>query len=331
MRPKGRDIVERAMIVVDDLVDNGGYLNPTQASEFIQLVTNRPTIMKDLRTINMPGPQMKINKLGFGTRVLHAAPASGVDANQEAPGALTERGLEIENYAVPVTEHVDLETKELIAEIRLPYDVLEDNIEQDRFEQSVMELLAAHVAADLEDLIINGDTNSGDEFLGSMNGMLKMATRNNIVVSPTPSTLDRIPFKHGIIAMPPRYFRDKRNFKFYTSHVVEIEMADSMVPRYTSLGDERLLNDYVDQVRLYGVPLSACAFMPDTNYLLCNPQNLIMGLQRRIQIETDKNISQRVIIIVLTLRMALAIEETRAVVKATGLYTGGTTADDYLY
>jgi hypothetical protein len=332
MRPKGRDVVERAMIVVDDLVDNGGYLNPTQANEFIQLIVDRPTIMRDMRKITMPGPQMKINKLGFGSRLLHPAPVSGADANVDGadPNSTTDRGLAVTDYGVPITEHVDLLTSELIAELRIPYDVLEDNIEQDRFEQSVMELIAAQVAIDLEDLVINGNTLSGDPYLATMNGVLQLATRHPLVISPVPEVLDRTPFKQGIIAMPPRYLRNKSEFKFYVSHIVETEIADHMIPRYTTLGDTRLLEDYANRLTLYGIPLSACALMPDTNYLLCNPQNLILGMQRKIQIETDKNISQRVIIIVLTLRMALAIEETRAVVKATGLYSGGTTEDDYV-
>jgi hypothetical protein len=180
MSRRGRDLVERTMITVDDLVNDGGYLNPEQANTFIKMLVDEPTIMRDMRTVTMPGPQMKINKIGFGQRILRAAPASGTYPT--SPDTLSDRGLAPSLYAVPVTDHVDLQTVEVMAEVRLPYDVLEDNIERDRLEQSVMQLIASQTAIDLEELIILGDTDlvSVDPYLGSHDGMLKMATLHSI-------------------------------------------------------------------------------------------------------------------------------------------------------
>jgi hypothetical protein len=55
--------------------------------------------------------------------------------------------------------------------------------------------------------------------------------------------------------------------------------------------------------------------MPDATGILADPSNLIMGIQRNIHLEVDKDISSRNLIIVVTLRVATAIEEPDAVVK----------------
>jgi hypothetical protein len=49
------------------------------------------------------------------------------------------------------------------------------------------------------------------------------------------------------------------------------------------------------------------------------PKNLIFGVQRDIMIETDKDIRSRVLIIVLTMRIALQIEEADAAVRVSDL------------
>jgi len=45
------------------------------------------------------------------------------------------------------------------------------------------------------------------------------------------------------------------------------------------------------------------------------PKNIIFGVQRDIMIETDKDIRSRMLIIVLTMRSAINIEESEAAVR----------------
>jgi hypothetical protein len=59
--------------------------------------------------------------------------------------------------------------------------------------------------------------------------------------------------------------------------------------------------------------------MEDTDMLFTFPKNLIFGVQRDIMIETDKDIRSRVLIIVLTMRIALEIEEAEAAVRVSDL------------
>jgi len=73
------------------------------------------------------------------------------------------------------------------------------------------------------------------------------------------------------------------------------------------------------------VPVNGAALMPNDQYLFTYPKNLIVGVQRQIMIETDRDIRTRVIIIVLTMRLAIQYETEDAVVKCVGLAPDGVT------
>ena len=83
-----RQLVEKAMITVSDLVSNGGYLNPEQADRFLRDVQDAPTLLNDVRFVKMNAPKRVIENIGFGSRILKEAPASGTalgSADRSAP------------------------------------------------------------------------------------------------------------------------------------------------------------------------------------------------------------------------------------------------------
>ena len=75
-----------------------------------------------------------------------------------------------------------------------------------------------------------------------------------------------------------------------------------------------------------GIPMLNTSRMNPSNMLLTVPNNIVLGVQRGIQFETARDIEARVIIIVVTMRVAVAIEESEAVVLATGVNPSGTTS-----
>lgn len=308
-----RSIVDKADIAVSNLISDGGYLNPMQANRFIRDLIDQPTMLNEIRVVPMNAPKMEINKIGFANRILHAAPASG--------SALSES-----QRSKPTTDKLTLTTSELIAEVRIPYDVLEDNIERGQLDSTIMSMITEHAALDLEELLILGYTGSSDAYLATQNGVLILGDDHNVDFTTPPTSYDvNSLFKPGIHAMPVKYLRNRNALRFYVSHYVETEFAASQAERETPLGDSRITANYANSLSAFGVPVRPCALMPDANYILTHPQNIIMGVQRQIQIERDKDITTRMYIIVLTMRVALAIEETDAVVKATGLTATGTT------
>lgn len=299
-----RSAVEKAMLTVSDLTTNGGYLNPIQANTFIRMLIDQPTLINLVRTVPMNAPTMEINKIGFGQRILKTAPASG-------------EALAASDRSKPTTDQVTLSTKEVIAEVHIPYDVLEDNIERGSLEDTIMALIAERASLDLEELLIMGDTDSSDAYLALIDGVLKQATSHVVDYTATMPQVTKAVFKAGIKAMPTKYLRYRPAMRFFVSHDAEIEYADSLADRETQLGDRKIVTRPNEVA--YGVPVVPVALMPDAKSLFTYPKNIIWGVQRQIMIETDRDIRARVLIVVLTLRIDMKFEEEDAVVKIDGL------------
>ena len=322
MKARHRTIVERADIAVSNLITDGGYLQPEQANAFIDLVLTQPTILKQCRTVRMGAPQMQINKIGFYDRILKNAPESGT-------------ALAANDRAKPTTSKILLTTKEVIAEVQIPYDVLEDNIEKASLEEHIMRLISERVAVDLEERIICGNTaHPTIPELTLFDGIIKQissAPENNrfsagnvyaesTAISPTVC-------KNMIKMIPPKYFRVPRDYRLWMSFKNEMDLRDSFAASraYSGGGDRYVLDDAA--ITMYGVPVEANAWIPNNNVILTHPKNLIFGVQRQIMVETDKDIRLRSLVIVLTMRIDFKIEEPEACCVATGI-TGNT--DDVL-
>ncbi|KRW94350.1 phage major capsid protein [Paracoccus sp. MKU1] len=307
------EAVRRADLALADLTANGGVLDPEHQGRFFQRVIDAPTIFREVRSVNMGAPEMKIPKIGFGSRVLRKAPGTGGGGAQD-DGTNT-RYLPAAQRAKPDFGLVEMKTEEFIAEIHLHDDLLEDNIEKDALVDTIMALLAERVALDLEELLLTADTSSSDAFLASQDGVLKLLTSN--VVNANGAPISAAIFNSMKKQMPTRFRRNLNAMRFFTSMDVESDYRLAVASRGTDLGDAILTGNA--PLPVLGVPLKGVALMPEQNGLLLNPQNILFGIQRNIRIERERDIRARSWIIVLTMRVAIQIEEEEAAVKLVGL------------
>lgn len=312
-------LLRKADMALTDLTSNGGLLNPEQADTFIRKLIKQPTILRECRVVTMSAPTRKINRIGFGGRILRAAPTSGTALASTARKAAT-------------TDQITLSTNEIIAEVRLPYDVVEDNIEHaisannevmntgpSGLRETVIQLIAEYAARDIEDLAINANTAfstaDSDEqaFMRLQAGWLSLAVTSGNVVDYAGDTVSKALFKKGILGMPVQYLRNRPAMKHYISVYNEAEYQDTLANRGTPMGDMRLETN--TPARAFGSMVVPVALMPETNGLFCDPLNLIVGFWRQLSMEFDKDITSRVYIIVLTARVGLQIEQADAVVQ----------------
>src|SRR6476619_3396178 len=94
-------LIKKADMALSDLA-TAGKLNPTQTDRFIRTLIDTPTILKQVRTVSMPSPEMKLNKIGFGSRILRPATSS--------------TALDSSDRVKPDLGQVVLNTSEIIAE-----------------------------------------------------------------------------------------------------------------------------------------------------------------------------------------------------------------------
>lgn len=315
MSQANTDLVRRADIALADLSANGGLLDAEQTNTFIDMILEQPTILRQVRQVRMTAPERKINKIGFASRILRAAVQTG-GAKDDGDN---DRYVRAADRAKPTTSQITLNTKEVIAEVRLPYEVLEDNIEGQSFEAHIMRLIAERAAIDLEELALAGDTASVDAYLALQDGFLKRMTSN--VVNNLSAGINPTLFKNGLLAMPQRYHRNLNQMKHFVSVANTIKYRDNVAQRATGYGDSMLTG--TQPIYAFGVGVEAAPMLAavgsGNSGIFTFPQNLIFGIQREIRVETDKDIRSREYIIVLTARVALQIEEEAATVKYTNI------------
>ena len=299
-----RQIVEKAMISVSDLVSNGGYLNPEQSDRFLRDVRNAPTLLNDVRFVKMNAPKRVIENIGFGSRILKEAPASGV-------------ALGSADRSAPTTGKITLTTDEVIAEVNIPYDVLEDNIERGNLEDTIMSMISERVALDLEEMLVLGDVDSGDNYLAMFDGALQLATSHTVSIAGESSAMSKNVFKQAILEMPTKYLRNRPAMRFYLSPDNETEYRDITADRQTGHGDATLQG--YKPIMIFGIHAIPAVHVPDNKMIFVDPSNLIFGVQRDIMIETDRIIRERVIVIVVTLRIAIAVETEDALTVIEGI------------
>lgn len=325
-----KELMKKADLALSDLA-NGGLLNAEQSDTFIRKLITQPNIINGnkIRFVPMNSPQKKIEKIGFGKRILRAATA-GTALSGEADSTVVfdpSTGGEAVARAKPQFSTVTLVTKEVIADVPIPYDVMEDNIERAAaannedmndgpggLRTTILELIAERASRDLEELGLLGDTDLGtdDPYLDLLDGWIKNAEDNGNTVDFGGATVSKALFKAGLKALPDQYKRVAGDLWHFISMDNELEYRDTLADRATGMGDRFLTSD--TPAPAYGTSVHGVSLMPAAKGLLTNPKNLIMGIQRQVSLEFDKNIRTREYIIVLTARIDFKIEEVDAIV-----------------
>lgn len=307
------ELIRKADLALSDLATDGGLLQPSTTNRFIRKIIDTPRLLRDIRTIPMARPSMEIHKIGFGERVLRAARNSSTQ--RSGPYPIGQRALTEAERAKPKTSKIELNTSEVIAEINLPYETLEDNIEGDNLRDTILALLADRVSLDLEELVIRGDTDSADPYLALQDGVLAMANSHIVNHGGDPMNVDL--FKNMAKSVPTQYLDFLDQMKVYLAPYREIDYRATVAQRQTALGDAIISGKAAPTI--LGVPIAKAAKMPIDQAIMTIPGNIIMGVQRRIQMEFAKDVRERVFIIVLTMRIALGIEDDDMIIKATNI------------
>ena len=325
-----KEILNKADWALTDLTANSGLLNPEQANMFIRKLLVQPSLLQRVRRVIMNAPKRKVNKIQFAERILRAgfqttATSDSATVKVDLDDSGTKGSNRDRRRARPTTEQIELNTKEVIAEVRLPYEVIEDNIERGNIGagmagtgrpsggivDTIMTLIAERVAIDLEELAINGDTASTDVYLGLTDGYLKTFSEN--IVDFSNVAVSRSLLTNGMKTMPTQYRRNRSRLCHFVSTETEIDYRETIARRETSMGDSQLQS--TSEVYAAGAPVKPIGLMPEASGFLTHPLNLLFGIQRQIHVESEKDIRNREYIIVVTARVDFQIEENLAGVR----------------
>lgn len=308
MHMSNREILRKTDLALADLSSGGGILQPAQAQNFIRLLIDESVLMKYTQVKPMKAQKEEVDKIRFTNRILRSG--------QEAT-ALSEA-----DRAKPDTSKVELDVKLFKAEVNLNNEVLEDSIEKGKLRDTIMEQMGEAIARDMDEVLVRGDTTSADPFLAKFNGLLKAVNSNQVDAAGQPLT--KAVMREMLKTMPSPYIRNRKLLRYFTSIDAKIDYDDTQADRQTPWGDKRFQEDTSGDSVYSGIPVIDVPLFPEdlgvgsdeTNVVLSDPKNLLVGIWRQIRMETDKLVREGVLVIVATLRFDFKLVEETASVKA---------------
>lgn len=196
------EILSKANEVTTSVVgnDSGGLLKPAQSNRFLDYVIDQSVLMQNARVVRMRTPQMEIDKVSVGTRLLAKATEATDDGS---------------NAAVTFSK-VSISTVKLRLDWAVSTESLEDNIEGASLEDHIAQIMARQTANDLDDLFINGNTSSNNGLIKALDGFVKLAKASGVTVDEGGNNISRATYDRILRNMPTKYLQRRNELRFFS-------------------------------------------------------------------------------------------------------------------
>lgn len=295
-----------------DVPDLGRGVLPVQRfGQFVREVRETSTIIAEARNLNaLQSYEVDISRIGMTVQLEPGRDSSG---SKVAP---TDDTVEVKTNT--------LQMKELITKIGVEDETIEDNIERNQFEQTIVSLLGQGVSYDLECYFLHSDTSltSGRDLYRINDGWMKLAAEQITEAKADPEAEDwpLNLFDAMIDAIPSRYKQKLPQMKFYVSYNILKDYREYLKSRETSLGDQAITQG--QNITYEGLPVQyvpALDALQDgkVRALLTVPANLVYGFWRNIKVEPQRDAPMRRTEYIVSLRADCHYEDEKGAVSAT--------------
>ena len=299
------EIISKAAITTDSVTS--GLLNPGQAKKFLQMTFDATPLGGLVRNMVLPEKVGEIDKIGIASRQLRKKIENSDD-----------------NFrAVPAFDRISY----LTTAVRLPWEITEEalreNIEGESFEDVVMSLMTKQVAADKEDLCLNGDESAASsdpdyDFLKINDGWLKQISGGGHILDADGGDISFDVFYDALKLMPNKY--NNGNLRWLMSPRRKQDWDKYLLDKVINLGGgitDAIMNSPAS------IPVVCVSALADDKIILTDPQNLIVvhsySVKIRKSTEGEKAIMQDKRFYVIHFDFDPLIEELDAVVMVDGL------------
>lgn len=145
------------------------HLNTKQADAFIDYIVDESVLLGQMRIKRMDTPKATIGKLGIGSKVFYPATRG--------------TALDTSKRVQATAGSIELESKEIIAEVFIYDDEVEDNIEGTAFKEHLMRMIASQGRNQLEEAVLYGRKVADAEDINQLfDGILYRALTGGVVV-----------------------------------------------------------------------------------------------------------------------------------------------------
>lgn len=312
-----KDIMARVnaalkQITVSDLDDS--VLNADQADTFIQVVEKSTPMLEETRRLDMTTPERNIDRTGFGQRIMKNPEEESI--------------TEASHGTKPEFDTNVLDVVKIKGIVSIKDDTMEDNIERDNFENTLLQMIGERVGVDMEYLFIAGDEtfDSGNdplddwEYLSRLNGWYARATHeldggtDNFDASDVEDMFDAL-FK----AIDRKFISNRAQWRYWVHYDIEDDYRNVLRARGTALGDTA--QTAADGLVYKGIPVVPIGNMPEGRCILGHPDNHAYGIRRDVRIEPEREAKEEQTDFIITARVDADYENEDAAAVAKN-YTG---------
>ncbi|MBX7047233.1 MAG: hypothetical protein K1X86_15495 [Ignavibacteria bacterium] len=260
-------------------VASGGQLSAEQYNEFISTVVKDDDFLASGITVydGIESANFEMDTLGLESRILR----KGVEGT--APAAT--EGVNIARRTLSPKEYV------------LAFDItdkfLRRNIQKGTADETIKALFMQQCSNDLVDLCFNGDTDSGEDFLDIMDGLIKRALADAGVHKSTFANGDTmVSIMDAMLAsMPKKWRKNKKLLKFYMSPDRLEQYKKELREKNTQLGDAMMVSD--EEPKFNGVEIETVGVLDDKDVFLTRPNNFAVGFGLKMTIEAERAARKR--------------------------------------
>lgn len=236
----------------------GGELNPEQQDKFLKYVKDYSVLLKAVRVERLTNPRQYIDKLFVGETITQSVEEDNSD--------LVDTGTDTV-FTKPKFGRVSIETKTVRSAWANTTQSLQANIEQERLEDSLVEVYMKRISTDLEDLFYNGDTTTATttprgKLLVRLDGISKQTEAAHIVDAGGASITKGM-WAAAVRAMPKQYVSDP-DLRWIISKGLQGDWRDVVSDRPTLQGDAALRGD---DLAPQGIPWLVAPIVPDDQTL----------------------------------------------------------------
>jgi hypothetical protein len=274
---------------------NGGLLNPEQSARFLDYMFDATVIGKVARTVRMKADTTEIDRIGVGEKLMKLA---------------TEGDNTATNAAVTFSK-ISLTTKKLRMDWELSTESLEDNIEGPDLEDHIARMMATQAGNDIEDVILNGDTDlTSDALYKSFDGVVKKAKEYGHVVDAGGAAISRAVFNSALKALPRKYKQRRTDLRFLSGSNLIQDYLYSTSNSTNFANPQDIASSIIrgDQPGLggpagfvapfaFGIPIVEVPLLPETqagdysghagshgDVHLTFPNNVVIGIKRDVTV-----------------------------------------------
>lgn len=285
-------------------------LTVEQVEEFLRVAIKPQAMLPVVRTVFSNAQTWQESKLIFGSRVMR-------------PGTEGVRNVSGDRVA-PTTGNIEIQTSLIRGEVPVTDEVFEDQVERAGFADTLRAMIAEQVGLDVEEVMVNGDTGSGDTYLALFNGWFEVAddASDNVQIDVSGDGQDyQLIFNKLVVNLPDEFKRDVPNTKMFAPLRLIEKYRDILASRGTALGDFALEGErkvVYQGYEVIGVPiLTITAGSPDTAEILFTHRlNCYAGFQRMLKFEQFRDPREGNVSFVITARVNAQIAHTPATVLA---------------